>query len=379
MIIIHTSDIHLGAKLGFLEEAAGAQRKKIRNAFSETVNLAISKKADLFLIAGDLFDSNLPARETLNFAITEIKRLVEEQIHVAIIPGNHDNFATTSVYRYNEWQSLNKEYFHLFTEASITVWEIPDLDTVVYAAAVAHKKSSLNQIKDFEPVIADYTYKIGLFHGSVDILSEPDNYPLPVVELKKLPLNYVALGDWHGQLLVNKANPAVWYAGSPELLASDQEKSGKVLLVEISNQGITTVTPYKVSTTIFANCEINIEDFSGLTEVEKYIINEFSNSAETTVLRILLRGSVALSSDLDSEQLAIDLKEKFFKVIIDDQTEVENIEDLKRENSGQLIVGHFLEFLAKRENGDLEKKKIIDRARLLGLKLLKGGQVNADN
>src|SRR5215218_7377884 len=56
--ILHTADVHLGARHADLGEQASAQRERQFGAFKASVDLAISKKVDVFLIAGDLFDSN---------------------------------------------------------------------------------------------------------------------------------------------------------------------------------------------------------------------------------------------------------------------------------------------------------------------------------
>jgi len=60
--IIHTADVHLGARHDDLGEQASAQRERQFAAFVATVDLAIAEKVDLVLIAGDLFDSNVQPR-----------------------------------------------------------------------------------------------------------------------------------------------------------------------------------------------------------------------------------------------------------------------------------------------------------------------------
>ena len=56
--LLHTADVHLGARHADMGEQATAQRERQFDAFRATVDLALAEKVDLLLIAGDLFDSN---------------------------------------------------------------------------------------------------------------------------------------------------------------------------------------------------------------------------------------------------------------------------------------------------------------------------------
>ena len=85
--IIHTADVHLGARHDDLGEQAAAQRERQFAAFTATVDLAIAERVDLVLIAGDLFDSNVQPRRSVERVAAELARLVQARIRSAIIPG----------------------------------------------------------------------------------------------------------------------------------------------------------------------------------------------------------------------------------------------------------------------------------------------------
>src|ERR1700675_2893158 len=97
--IIHTADVHLGARHDDLGEAAAAQRERQFAAFKATVDLAIAEKVDLFLVAGDLFDSNVQPRRSVDRVAAELKRLASASIRTVIIPGTHDVYDKASIYR----------------------------------------------------------------------------------------------------------------------------------------------------------------------------------------------------------------------------------------------------------------------------------------
>ena len=73
--IIHTADVHLGARHDDLGEQASAQRERQSAAFVATIDLAIAEKVDLVLIAGDLFDSNVQPRRSVERVAAQLKRL----------------------------------------------------------------------------------------------------------------------------------------------------------------------------------------------------------------------------------------------------------------------------------------------------------------
>ena len=86
--LIHTADVHLGARHDDLGEQAAAQRERQFAAFRATVDLAIAEKVDLVLIAGDLFDSNVQPRRSVERVAAELKRLAEARDPDGHHPGH---------------------------------------------------------------------------------------------------------------------------------------------------------------------------------------------------------------------------------------------------------------------------------------------------
>ena len=87
MKILHTADWHLGKKLdrfSRLEEQA--------EVLAEITALADSQKADLVLVAGDLFDSFNPGTEAVELFYKTLKKLSKDgKRPVIAIAGNHDS------------------------------------------------------------------------------------------------------------------------------------------------------------------------------------------------------------------------------------------------------------------------------------------------
>src|SRR4029079_13549530 len=90
---------HLGARHADLGEAATAQRERQFAAFKAAIDLAIEEKVDLFLIAGDLFDSHTQPRRSVERVAVELARLGTARIRAVVIPGTHDCYDRSSIYR----------------------------------------------------------------------------------------------------------------------------------------------------------------------------------------------------------------------------------------------------------------------------------------
>lgn len=80
----HLADLHIGA-----------WRERVlctlnMTAFSETISSCIREKVDFVVIAGDLFDGNLPDLGVVREAVTHLKRLSDHGIRTYLTYGSHD-------------------------------------------------------------------------------------------------------------------------------------------------------------------------------------------------------------------------------------------------------------------------------------------------
>ncbi len=97
--LLHTADVHLGARHTDMGERAAVLRERQFAAFRATVDLAIAEAVDLVLIAGDLFDSNTQPRRSVERVAAELARLAKACIRTVMIPGTHDVYDGASIYR----------------------------------------------------------------------------------------------------------------------------------------------------------------------------------------------------------------------------------------------------------------------------------------
>lgn len=89
--VILTADNHLSAYTPKLSVPKLAERRKrLGTAFKQTVDAAIERQADLFIQAGDLFDSLDPRNRERDFVAEQLSRLQAAGIHAFGVSGNHD-------------------------------------------------------------------------------------------------------------------------------------------------------------------------------------------------------------------------------------------------------------------------------------------------
>lgn len=86
MKFLHLSDLHLGKRV--IEFSMLEDQKYILN---EIIKIADSQKTDAVLIAGDVYDKGIPPLEAVSLFDDFLNRLVERNLPVLIISGNHDS------------------------------------------------------------------------------------------------------------------------------------------------------------------------------------------------------------------------------------------------------------------------------------------------
>jgi DNA repair exonuclease SbcCD nuclease subunit len=168
--LIHTADVHLGARHADLGDQAAVQRERQFTAFRATVDLALAEKVDVVLIAGDLFDSNTQPRRSVERAVAELKRLADATIRTVVIPGTHDVYDGASVYRAYDFAGLAG----LPSDTDRLVVLTPDrpdvvlgpLDVVVHGRVFATKRAPRSPLAGFDVAADDRaTWHVGLIHG----------------------------------------------------------------------------------------------------------------------------------------------------------------------------------------------------------------------
>ena len=256
--IFHTADVHLGAKFNSFGNRADSQRREIEKSFTKIIDLAISKEISVFIIAGDLFDSPFPSITTTAFVINQLKRLIQNRIYTAIIAGNHDYLCPNSIYYSNGFKELGEKYIKIFDSKMLGIWTLDELNTQIIGISLDHPKNSVTIVKDsIEQQLNSEMFRIGVFHGSIDIGSLNKYNLLDIKKIESLDCDYIALGDWHNQLKIPAKTPT-YYSGSPELIAIDQTNSGSVLEITLNKKNEAIIKSEHISNKKFKQIKFQI-------------------------------------------------------------------------------------------------------------------------
>lgn len=324
--LIHTADVHLGARHDDLGEQASAQRERQFAAFVATVDLALKEKVDLFLVAGDLFDSNVQPRRSVERVAAELKRLGDSKIRTVIIPGTHDVYDRASVYRAYDLPAMagstpDDDLVTVLDPDRASI-HIPTCDVVVHGPVFATKRAPHSPLKGLD-ASADgnpATWKVGMVHGALAIPGKTDGDEVVITtdEIAASNLDYLALGHWHSAQAGKAGSVTYAYSGAPEPVAVDQDRAGKVLLVELNERdGVKTVTAEErqVGRTRFERHELDAATQASQPALTKTLQ---AMADPDLILDVRLTGVRPDELDLDTDEIEAALAPSFLKVRVRD-------------------------------------------------------------
>lgn len=216
MKFLHIADVHLDSPflgLSFLPSELFCQIKNaIQLSFEKAVNFAIDHDVDLVLLAGDTFDSIHPTPQSKIFFANQIKRLVDRQIQVVMVLGNHD-------YSQIDDLLLNESPYFKIIGSNEQIEQVDFMTKSQYKYRVVGFSYQHNHIT--EDIIAKYPpkstsiYTIGLAHAGMKQSSvDQNNYaPFTLNEVKDLNYDYFALGHIHLRQVLSQ-EPWIVYSGN---------------------------------------------------------------------------------------------------------------------------------------------------------------------
>jgi exonuclease SbcD len=208
---LHAADIHLDSPLKGLQRYESAPVDRIRGAtrraFTRLIDLAIEKRVDFVLLAGDLYDGNWRDYNTGLFLVRQLGRLREQNIRVFAIAGNHDaDNKMTRVLRLPDNTRL------LAHDRPETV-RLPELDVAIHGQSFAKAAVTENLAAAYPPPIKGCV-NIGLLHTGMGGADGHERYaPCTLEELRLRGYDYWALGHVHARQVLCH-DPPVIFAGN---------------------------------------------------------------------------------------------------------------------------------------------------------------------
>lgn len=230
LTVLHAADFHLDAPFRSLPDGEARERRgEQRKMLEDLRDLALERRVDLVLLAGDLFDGQETYPETLDLLA---RTLGEMGAPVVIAPGNHDFWGDKSPYALRPWP----ENVHIFRRETVERLDFPQLGVRVYGCAFTSPFREDDPLGGFHAEREAGWLDLGVFHGEV---APAGRYgPISPASLAGSGLAYAALGHIHQRPAVRESGPTPWaYPGSPMGRSFDETGPHGCLLVQIDGDG----------------------------------------------------------------------------------------------------------------------------------------------
>lgn len=228
MRFIHLADLHIGSTLQTgASDLAARTKEELFQYLEELFSSLDTRKIDLLLLAGDIFEPSSLTREDLERFIAGLA--LAKNCYILAVAGNHDPLTATS-----PWQTVlqaNLPNFHLFTSTVESLY-FPSIKAVVSGFSfdsLYQKEAVLPELENsqiiyrVENINAEQTWQLKKEELAANALSElrQDNFsislvhaspvhpafaermddynynPLTEAMMTKAHVDYLALGHFH--------------------------------------------------------------------------------------------------------------------------------------------------------------------------------------
>lgn len=339
MLIIHTADIHLGASPDRDEHWGKNRKEELWETFEEFIETVEEQKAELLLIAGDLFHRPPLLRE-----LREVNGLfgMLSKTKVVLIAGNHDCLGEKSFYRGFEWA----ENVFFLGDSQMRSIQFPELNAEVYGFSY-HKKEIRERLYDGVKPEENGYYHILLAHGG-----DEKHIPFTKEKLAKSGFDYIAFGHIHksGMLIPGQAV----MAGSLEPLDHTDRGVHGYVSVEVNEKG-NDIQLIPFSKREYRSVEIDITEKDTMGSIYRTLKEKMTREGEANIYDVLLRGNRHSSLEILEEKLksAGNVRE-----ITDETQRKFDYEQMKIQYQGCLLERYISSFDNCRETVEKEALQI---------------------
>ncbi|MBD2001414.1 exonuclease subunit SbcD [Leptolyngbya sp. FACHB-541] len=292
MRILHTSDWHLGSRLGSYDRSDELFKQV------EYICQIASQHADVLLVAGDVFVRKSP--ELTKRLARILAPYVHQGLHIILVPGNHDDrehfrmmkaLLTLKRSESDRVHIVETREFFCINDVQFAVIPYPTRELLepYCSEETGTTRRNVSLSSAYADLIRSVTDKIvesqkptvfvahitvaGVTTPSEKEISYNEDLRIGREDLPKADnLAYIALGHIHQQQQIEYPIPC-WYSGNIERLDMGERKDTKgVLLVDVPEYGPATVTTWeqkeslKLDATSFYDIQISSTEIETLTE-----------------------------------------------------------------------------------------------------------------
>lgn len=354
MKILHAADLHLASKMDahLPKDLADVRRIEVRKSFQNMINYANAHSIQTILLAGDIFDSDLPLKHDKTF----FYQLLAENSHITFyyLRGNHDC-------KTNYTEQL--ENVKTFTDS----WQYYTLSTqnngkdIIIAGIEQTEQNSTNLYHHLN--LMQNTINIVLLHGQ-ESRTQYGKDIVNITALQNKNIDYLALGHIH-KYTYKRLDSRGHYAYSGCLEGRGFDELGPKGFIEL------TIENGKINHKFVATSQreileitIDITDCNSFANALTKIKKEVQLNQQN-IYKLILIGAVSFTTTTLAEIVKNHFSTNCFFIAVQDKTTTkQNITEIQKENS---LRGEFVRTVLQAKEWNAEcKEKIIT----LGLKAL---------
>lgn len=337
MLIIHTADLHLGASPDAGEKWGKNRKQELWDSFERLIEVVEMQKADLLLIAGDVFHRPPLLRELreVNDCFASLSKT-----KVVLMAGNHDHIGANSFYKGFSWA----ENVYFFENGTIGSVEIPELKTDVYGLSYHGKEIREKLYDDVKPEDNGY-YHILLAHGG-----DERHIPYTKEKLMKNGFDYIAFGHVHKPGLILPGRAVM--AGSLEPTDHTCFGTHGFVRVEVKDgKNQIALVPFAKREYKILRMEITIEDTMG--SICRRLGEKVTELGDQNIYDVIIQGKRHASLEIMEEKIK---SVGNIRAISDQTDKYYDYEQLVKEYEGYLLQRYISSF--EQSGEEMDKKAL---------------------
>ena len=411
--LIHTADLHLDSAFSsrFSKEEAEERRRNLLIAWNKLLQYGIERKVQAILISGDLFDSPVVSRSTMEIFLSSIRK--NPEISFFYLRGNHDTKNTFRFrddlpknlflfskegkkYRLKEKLVLLGQEFYgterrnefpeepygterrsEFPEESYgteSLLELPEEPEELVEEELLSPSSSKEAVQSIWN-LKEEDCNILMLHGALreggpEVQNEQG---ISLKQLSRYPIHYLALGHIHKREEGKYGSLNYIYPGCLQGRGFDEEGEKGFYYVEIEEETKEIKAEFvPLKEGAFRIIPLFLSEEDGTLDAEEKIresLKKEGAEAKDSV-RIILKGEKRAGEERNLRYLEKQLEEEYDYIEIKEETKLKLRKEEFIHEKG--LKGEFLRMVCESESlSEEEKEKLM----ILGIGLLQGEEL----
>lgn len=367
MKVFHCADIHLDSPFSlYTPREAEKRRTELRAAFTSALMFARERKADIFIISGDLFDGEYATRDTRELLVREFSKLSDMEIFIS--PGNHDPFVPGSPY---ETMKLPANV-HVFGGERECI-HLDDLGADVYGVGFTSKNMLSSPVAGWNGLDRSRV-NILVCHGDTTGASSVTG-PITKKDIASSGFDYIALGHIHKSSGLLEENGVYYaYPGCIEGRSFD-ELGYKGAMFGTVEKGNVDMKSYRFSKSRYETAEVDLSGASDKAHALEIIRSAIKLFNDDTALRLKLTGELSGAFVIRPEEIGSGCEYPYFIELTDSTFLRPELGELEQSNTLKgVFCRNMLAEMESLEPGS-EEYKLLSLALKYGLAALEDRSV----